>query len=132
MSHWVSVRPIRTDDDHEQALSRIAVLMGSAEDSAEGDELDVLLTLVQAFEREHYDAPKGLDAIDFIRHVMDVRGLSQSDLVPALGAQSRVSEVLSRKRPLSVRMMRNLHVMFGIPLDILIEATEDPKHQATA
>jgi HTH-type transcriptional regulator/antitoxin HigA len=93
--------------------------MSARNDTAEGDELDVLATLVDAYEREHYpiDAPDPVDAIKFR---MEQMGLSRKDLEPFLGSRARVSEVMNKRRGLSLAMIRSLHENLEIPLDALI------------
>ena len=94
--------------------------MGAREGSAQGDRLDVLVTLVEAYERKHFplDLPEPVDAIRF---QMDQDGLTPRDLVPMIGQLNRVYEVLNRKRPLTLRMIWNLHEQLGIPLESLIK-----------
>ncbi len=116
----ILVQPIKTDEDLKAALDRIACLMGNVEpDTLEGDELDVLLTLAESYERRHWPTypPASLDALKF--H-MDQHNLKQSDLIPYIGSQGRVSEVLSGKRRLSLQMIRNLRDGLGIPVECLI------------
>lgn len=116
----VTVQPIKTEADLSSALNRIAALMGKAEpDTPEGDELDVLLTLAEAYERRHWPVypPSAIDALKF--H-MDQHGLKQTDLEPFIGSQGRVSEVLSGKRRLSLDMIRRLNSGLGIPAECLL------------
>ncbi len=116
----MDVTPIRTRKDHAKALRRIEALMGAKANSAEGDELDVLVTLVQAYEARHdrIDAP---DPIAAILHRMEDMGMSRNDLEPLLGSRSRVSEVLNRKRKLTMEMVRNLHRAMQLPAETLIQ-----------
>ena len=113
------IRPIKTQTDHAQALKRIEALMTARADTPEGDELDVLVTLVEAYEAKHYaiDAP---DPIAAIHHRMEAMGMARKDLEPLLGSKSRVSEVLNRKRKLTMEMVRNLHEAMQIPAEALI------------
>ena len=115
----MDIKPIRNDDDHRQALKRIDALWNAAPDSPESDELDVLATLVEAYEVEHHtiDPPDPIEAILF--H-MDQMGLTRKDLEPLIGTRGRVSEVLSRRRPLSLAMMRKLHRGLGISAAVLM------------
>ena len=119
MSHTVAVRPIRSEKDLDAALARIDQIFHAAPGSAEADELDVLATLVRAYESEHHPILPP-DPVDMLEFWMDQKGMTRADLVPYLGAQSRVSEVLSRKRKLTLGMIRKLHSGLGIPLDGLI------------
>ena len=115
----MEIRPIRTHEDYEATLLEIEGLMDAAPDSPEGDRLDVLATLVEAYETRHFpiDANDPVDAVTF---AMERKGLSPADLVPYIGRTNRVYEVLNRKRKLSLRMIRNLHKGLGIPLESLI------------
>jgi HTH-type transcriptional regulator/antitoxin HigA len=114
----MTIRPIRNISDHESALKRIEALMSSRQDTTEGDELDVLATLVDAYEKEHFpiDAPDPIEAIKFR---MEQLGLERKDLEPLLGSRARVSEVLNKRRGLSLAMIRSLHENLEIPLDAL-------------
>jgi len=115
----MKIRPIRTDEDHAAALRRIDRLMDSEPGSPEGDELDVLATLVEAYEDRHFpiDDPDPLTAIQFR---MDQMGLTRKDLEPLLGSRGRVSEVLNGRRALSIQMIRRLNRELGIPLESLV------------
>lgn len=117
----MQIRPVRTEQDHDEALARIARLMGSAPGTPESDELDVLATLVDAYEAKHFpmDAPDPITAIEFR---MEQQGLSRKDLEPMIGSRARVSEILTRKRSLTLPMVRRLKHGLGIPADLLIEA----------
>ena len=115
----MTIRPIRNSSDHESALKRIQALMSAQHDTAEGDELDVLATLVDAYEKEQFpiDAPEPVEAIKFR---MEQLGLNRKDLEPFLGSRARVSEILNKRRKLSLAMIRSLHENLDIPLDALI------------
>ena len=117
----MQIHPIRTDADHDSAVARIAELMGAEPDTAEGEELDVLATLVDAYEARHHaiDAPDPIAAIQF---AMEQRGLTRRDLEPFIGSRARVAEVLNRKRSLTLAMIRRLHKGLGIPAEVLIQA----------
>jgi len=113
------IQPIRTDADHAAALRRIDELMDAAPGTPEADELDVLATLVEAYEDRHFPVadPDPLAAIQFR---MDQLGLTRKDLEPLLGSRGRVSEVLNGRRALSLQMIRRLHRDLGIPLESLV------------
>ena len=113
------VRPIRTKRDHESALKEIERLWGAKTGSPEGDRLDVLATLVDAYETEHYpmDPPDPIEAIKFR---MEQQGLTRRDLEEIIGTRTRIAEVLNRKRGLSIAMIRRLHERLGISADVLI------------
>ncbi len=114
------IRPLRCEADHEAALQQIAALWDAPAGSAEADRLDVLATLVDAWEARQYpmDPP---DPVEAIRFRMESEGLTRKDLEPLIGSRTRVSEVLNRKRGLSIEMIRRLHDRLGIPADILIQ-----------
>ena len=118
------IKPIKTKADHRAALKEIEALMMARRNTPEGDRLDVLVTLVEAYERKHYaiDLPDPVEAIKF---AMEQRGLSVKDLVPMIGAPNRVYEVLNRKRPLSLKMIWRLHQTLGIPAESLIRPMEE-------
>jgi len=110
---------IKTDKEHETALSHIESLMDAAPGSAEEDELELWALLVEQYEQRNF-AISGPDPIEAIRFRMDQLGLKQKDLVKYIPTKSKISEVLSRKRPLSLAMIRRLHRQLGIPADVLI------------
>lgn len=116
----MNITPIRTKADHKAALKTIESLMDAKANTAEGDRLDVLVTLVEAYERAHFpmDLP---DAVDAIKFRMEQSGLTPADLEPVIGRMNRVYEVLSRKRPLTLRMIEGLHAKFGIPAESLLK-----------
>ena len=115
----MQIRPIKTEKDHRAAVARIEELMSAAPDSPEGDELDVLATLVDAYEAKHHamDAPDPIAAIQFR---MDQQHLSRRDLEPFIGSRARVSEILTGKRPLTLEMVRRVKSGLGISADLLI------------
>jgi HTH-type transcriptional regulator/antitoxin HigA len=115
----VEVRPIRTKRDYEAALKEIERLWGAKAGTTDGDRLDVLATLVDAYEAEHYpmDPPDPVEAIKFR---MEQQGLTRRDLEQIIGTRTRIAEVLNRKRGLSIAMIRRLHERLGISADVLI------------
>ena len=115
----MDIKPIKTEQDYEDALAEIDKLFDAEVDSPEGDRLDVFVTLVEAYEAKHWpiEDPDPIEAIKFRMEQMD---LSRKDLEPLLGSRSRVSEVLSGKRSLSVKMIRNLHKALKIPAEVLL------------
>ncbi|MFD2631645.1 helix-turn-helix domain-containing protein [Idiomarina piscisalsi] len=115
----MNIKPIKTAEDHQKALVRIDELWDAEPNTEAADELDILVTLVEAYEEAKYkiDAPDPVEAIKFR---MDQEGLKDSDLVPFLGQRSRVSEVLNRKRRLTLPMIRRLHSGLYIPLECLV------------
>ena len=114
----MNIKPIKTDKDYENSLSRINILMDSIPNSKEFDELDILTTLVEAYEEIHYkiEIPDPIEAIKFR---MEQMHLKQKDLIPIIGSGSRVSEILNKKRKLTLEMIRNLHKDLKIPFDSL-------------
>lgn len=113
------IRPIRTRKDHERALAEVEKLWGAKRGTPAGDRLDVLATLIDAYESEHepMDPPDPIEAIKFR---MEQQGLSRKDLEPLIGTRTRVAEVLNRRRGLSIGMIRRLHEGLGISADVLI------------
>lgn len=116
------LRPIRTEEDYEKALAEVEHLWGAKSGTPDGDRLDVLATLIDVYESQHYpmDPPDPIEAIQFR---MEQMGLSRKDLEPIIGARNRVAEVLNRKRGLSIEMIRNLHDKLGISAEVLIRPT---------
>ena len=113
------MKPIRTEADYDAALARIHQIWGAKPGSPDGDELDALLTLVEAYEDGHYpmDSPSPAAAIEFR---MDQEGLTPDDL-PDLGTPAEIKEVLAGERPLTPKMAHALHERFGIPYDVLLQ-----------
>jgi HTH-type transcriptional regulator/antitoxin HigA len=116
----MELKPIRTKADYKEALETITSLLDAPVGSPEAGTLEVLSLLVEAYEEEHH--PIGPpDPIEAIKFRMEQMGLTRRDLEPYLGSRARVSEVLNRKRPLSVEMIRRLNAGLGIPAEILIQ-----------
>jgi HTH-type transcriptional regulator/antitoxin HigA len=119
----MEIHPIRNDDDHARTLEQIEALWGAEDGSPEAELLEVLVTLTNAYEAEHH-AIGPPDPIEAIRFRMEQEGLSRKDLEPLLGSRARVSEVLNRKRPLTLRMIRRLREGLGLSADVLIGEEE--------
>jgi len=115
----MDIRPIRTEADYEAALAEIEALFNAAPETPEGDRLEILATLVEAYEDQHYSIPEP-DPIEALYYYMESRDLSRKDLTTYIGSRARVSEVLNRKRPLTLNMIRKLHAGLGIPAEVLI------------
>lgn len=115
----MKIKPLKTNKDYKSALEQVQHLWNAEPNTPEGDNLDVLITLIEAYEEQHFpiDPPDPVDAIKFR---MEQQGLRRVDLVPILGGKNRVSEVLLRKKPLTLKMIRNLHHKIGIPYESLI------------
>ena len=120
------LKPIRSEADCEAALAEIGRLWGAKSGTPDGDRLDVLATLIDAYEAEHYpiDPPDPIEAIKFR---MEQQGLTRKDLEPIIGTRTRVAEVLNRKRGLSIDMIRRLHERLGISADVLIRPSRIDK-----
>ncbi|MFZ3235131.1 MAG: helix-turn-helix domain-containing protein [Stellaceae bacterium] len=115
----IEIKPIRSEADYEQALAEVERLWGAGSGTPEGDRLDILATLIDAYESEHHpiDPPDPIEAIKFR---MEQQGLTRKDLEGLLGTRTRVAEVLNRRRGLSINMIRRLHDALGIPAEVLI------------
>ena len=115
----MEIRPIKSEADYEAMLARISALMDAEAGSPEGDELDVLVTLVEAYEQANYsiDAP---DPVEFIKNVMEFRGVNQTGLAAVLQSRSRASEILNKQRPLTLANIRRITAAWRIPADPLI------------
>jgi HTH-type transcriptional regulator / antitoxin HigA len=116
----MELRPIKTETDYQNALKEIESLFDAAPNTPECDRLDILCTLAEDYEKSHFSIELP-DPIEAILYYMDVRGLSNQDLEPYLGDRTRVSNVLSRKQPLTLEMIQNLSRKLGIPAEVLIQ-----------
>ena len=125
----MEIHPIRNQADYQEALREIELLFDAAENTPEYDQLDILSTLVEAYEKKHFPIELP-DPIEAIQYYMDTRGWSRRDLEPCLGSRARVSEVLSRKRSLTLEMIRKLNQELGIPAEILIQPYESAQVSA--
>lgn len=115
----MTIKPIRSDDDLKRALVRLEKIFQAEEGTAHADERDVLVTLIEAYENKHYDFGPA-DPVEAIKFRMEQEGLTARDLEPFIGQSGRVSEVLSRKRGLSLRMVKRLHDGLNIPYETLL------------
>ena len=116
----MEIKPIRDETDYQSALKEIEKSMETAPGTPDGDRMDVLITLVEAYEAKHFPIPEPDDPVQVLEYYMESRGLSRSDLIAYLGSKERVSEVLNRKRSLSLQMIQRLHTGLGIPADLLV------------
>jgi len=115
----MEIRPIKTEQDYNSAIKRIEELWGAKKDTSKGDELDLLVTLVESYEMKHYPiAPP--DPIDAIKFRMEQMGMTKDDMIKYLGSQSRVSEILNRKRKLTLKMVKSLYKGLKIPAETLL------------
>ena len=116
----MEIKPIKTDTDYNQVLERLEMIFDAKKGSPEGDELEVLGILVDQYENKHF--PIGLpDPIEAIKFRMEQMGYNQTDLANIVGLKSRASEILNKKRKLSLEMIRQLHEKLNIPTDVLIQ-----------
>jgi HTH-type transcriptional regulator / antitoxin HigA len=117
----MNIAPIKTQRDYRRVLKEVEGLMAAKRNTPEGDRLDVLVTLVEAWERKHYplDLP---DPVAAIKYHMDQSGLKPRDLIPFIGSRNRVHEVLNGRRPLTLKMIWRLHKGLGIPTESLIKS----------
>ena len=115
----MNIKPIKTKRDYKEALKRMEILWGAKSGTPEGDELDILATLVDNYEQVNFpiEAP---NAVEAIKYIMEEKGISRKELEKAIGDKGKVSEVLNNKRELSKRMIRALHDTFGIPYETLM------------
>ncbi len=116
----MEIKPIKSEADYQAVMQEIEHLLDAAPDTPEGDRLEVLTTLVEDYEDKHYSIPLP-DPIEAIVYHMESRGLSRRDLEAYIGSRARVSEVLNRKRSLSIDMIRNIHAGLGISAEVLIQ-----------
>jgi HTH-type transcriptional regulator / antitoxin HigA len=116
----MEIKPIKNEVDYQSALKEVELLFNSDPETPEGDKLEVLTTLIEAYEEKHFSIPKP-DPIDAILYHMESRGLTRRDMELYIGSRARVSEILNRKRPLTMEMIRNIHKGLGIPADVLIQ-----------
>jgi HTH-type transcriptional regulator/antitoxin HigA len=116
----MDIAPVKSQRDYRRVLKEIEGLMCARANTPQGDRLDVLVTLVEAWERKHYplDLP---DPVEAIRYHMEQNGLQPRDLIPFIGSRNRVHEVLNRRRELTLNMIRRLHEGLGIPAESLIK-----------
>ena len=115
----MEIKPIKTEGDYQATLAEIERLFDAEPDTPAGDRLDVLTTLVEAYEQKHYAIPSP-DPVEAIKYWMESRGVTRRELEPLLGSRARVSEIFNHKRDLTLAMIRNLHDKLGIPAEALI------------
>jgi HTH-type transcriptional regulator/antitoxin HigA len=116
----MQIKPIKTEQDYQQSLKRLEEIFDAKTDTKDGDELEILGILIENYEEEHFpiDGPDPIAAIEFR---MDQMGMDQQDLTRIIGSKSRTSDLLNRKRPLSIRQIRLLHKELHIPADVLLK-----------
>jgi HTH-type transcriptional regulator / antitoxin HigA len=116
----MDIRPIRNDEDHVAALREIERLWGAAAGTDDGDKLDILATLVEKYEESHWPIVDTSDPVDLLNYVIEELGHSQAELAELLGSRSRASEILGRRRPLTVEMIHKISQAWKIPADLLV------------
>jgi HTH-type transcriptional regulator/antitoxin HigA len=119
----MDIRPIRTDRDHRQALAQVEKLWGAREGTPDGDRLDVLVTLIETYEdrRWPFKSRRRFDPVDVLRYAIDELGHTQTELAEILGSRSRASEVLARRRPLTLEMIQKITAHWKISADLLVQ-----------
>lgn len=122
----MEIRPIKTEEDYQRVLNEIEQLFNAQPNTPEGDRLEVLTTLAAAYEEQHHVIPLP-DPIEAMLYYMESRGLSRRDLEAYIGGRGRVTEVLNRRRALTIGMIRRLHAALGIPADVLIRPYDTVK-----
>lgn len=125
----MQIHPIKTEADYQQALTEIEALFSAEPDTPEGDRLDLLTTLVAAYEEQQHPVSFP-DPIEALLYLLESRGLSRRDLEPCIGSRARVAEILNRKRTLTLDMIRKLHEKFGIPAEVLIQPYSASRQEA--
>lgn len=115
----MEIRPIKNEDDYKATLREVERLFDAAPDTTDGDRLDVLTILLEAYEKNHYSIPSP-DPVEAIKYWMESRGITRQDLAPLMGSRARVSEIFNHRRGLTLTMIRNLHDKLGIPAEALI------------
>jgi HTH-type transcriptional regulator / antitoxin HigA len=117
----MEIKPIRTEEDYEQALDELAMFMDEGEDTPNLDKLEILSVLIGAYETEHYPAEKP-HPIEALQYYMESRGLSRTEFSRQIGIPNhRLGEILNLRRPLSINMIRTIHEVTGIPTDVLLQ-----------
>lgn len=118
----MDIKPIKTESDYRAALKAVESLMDAKQGSVEGERLDVLVTLIDAFEEKHYPMEPP-DPVEAIKFEMERKGMTAKELEPMIGTRRRVDEVLNRRRPLTLKMIRRLHAQLGVSAESLIKET---------
>ncbi len=124
----MEIRPIKTEQDYDTALAEVEALWGAGPNTPDGDKLDVLITLIEAYEAKHHPILPP-DPVEAILFRMEQAGLQRKDLKPYIGHSGRVSEVLNRKRPLTLEMIRKLWKGLHIPLESRIQTGDEFNHR---
>lgn len=120
----MAVNLIKTEKDYESALARLEHVFHAKKGTSEVDELEILVTLIEKYEDDHYPIPPVNDPIEAIKFRMEQMGFTQSDLAKIIGTKSRASEILNKKRPLTLSMIRQIHQHWNIPTEVLVQEYE--------
>lgn len=119
----MEIRPIKTEADYNAMLAEVEHLFEATPDTPEGDRLEVLTTLLEAYEKTHYSIPSP-DPVEALTYWMESRGVTRKDMEPLVGSRARLSEIFNHRRGLTLTMIRNLHNKLGIPVEALIQPTQ--------
>jgi HTH-type transcriptional regulator/antitoxin HigA len=119
----MNIKPIKSDEDLRMAFKRLEIVFQAHDETPEADEMEVLVTLIEAYENKHYPI-SAADPVEAIKFRMEQQGLTQKDLEPFIGSSGRVSEVLNHKRGLSLQMVRKLHDGLHIPYESLLSVSQ--------
>jgi HTH-type transcriptional regulator/antitoxin HigA len=119
----MEIKPIRTEDDYDAMLARIDTIFDAEPGTEESDELDILFLIVEEYERKHYPI-EPLNPVEFIKCTMELRGVGQKELAELLNSRSRASEILNRKRPLSLDQIRKIAAAWNVPAEAMISEYE--------
>ena len=125
----MDLHPIKTDHDYHAALALVESLFAAQPNTPAGDQLDMLTTLIEAYEAQRFPIPLP-DPVAALEYYLESRGRTRRDLEPYIGSRARVSEILNRKRPLTLPMIRRLHTGLGIPAEVLIQPVTIPERAA--
>jgi HTH-type transcriptional regulator/antitoxin HigA len=119
----MEIRPIKSEADYNAMLAEVEHLFDATPDTPEGDRLEVLTTLLEAYEKTHYTIPSP-DPVEALTYWMESRGITRKDMEPLVGSRARLSEIFNHRRGLTLTMIRNLHNKLGIPVEALIQPTQ--------
>jgi HTH-type transcriptional regulator/antitoxin HigA len=119
----MEIRPIKSEADYNSTLAEVERLFDATSDTPEGDRLEVLTTLLEAYEKKHYTIPSP-DPVEALTYWMESRGITRKDMEPLVGSRARLSEIFNHRRGLTLTMIRNLHNKLGIPVEALIQPTQ--------
>lgn len=119
----MEIRPIKSEADYKTTLAEVERLFDATPDTPEGDRLEVLTTLLEAYEKKHYSIPSP-DPVEALTYWMESRGITRKEMEPLVGSRARLSEIFNHRRGLTLTMIRNLHNKLGIPVEALIQPAQ--------